>query len=105
MSDGIVAALASSPPDLDRLSFLLPAAKAATEAGNPPQFLGTTLEQIELDALRAARVARVREAIAANDDEAIRSIAYPDTESLLEMLTDEERNRVLQALSRSQVGV
>ena len=91
LSEGIMAALAVTPPDLDRLSTLLPAAKAAAEAGNLPQFPGTTLEQIELDTLRAARVARIREAIAANDDDAIRAVAVPDTDSLLEMLTEGER--------------
>lgn len=104
LSEGIMAALAASPPDLDRLSILLPAAKAAVEAGNPPQFSGTTLEQIEHNTLLAARVARIREAIVADDVDAIRAIAVPDTESLLEMLNDEERSRVQQVISRNAVG-
>lgn len=104
LSEGILAALAANPPDLDRLSILLPAAKAAVKAGNPPQFPGTTLEQIDFDTVRAARVARIREAIIANDDDAIRAIAMPDTESLLGTLSDEEWNRVRQVTSRSSVG-
>jgi hypothetical protein len=104
LSQGIMAALAASPPDLDRLSILLPAAKAAAESGNPPRFPGMTLEQVELDTLRAARVARVREAIVANDDEAIRAVALPDADSVIEMLNDDERIRVRRAVSRSPVG-
>jgi hypothetical protein len=97
-------ALAATPPDLERLSILLPAAKAAAESGNPPQFPGTTLEQIELDTLRTARVARVREAIAADDDEAIRAVALPDPDSLIALLDETDRIRVQQAVSRSPVG-
>lgn len=104
LTEGIMAAMAATPPDLDRLSVLLPAAKAAAESGNPPRFPGTTLDQIERDTLRAARVARIREAIDANDDEAIRAVALPDTESVLELLPHEEHDRVKKAIARSSVG-
>jgi len=102
LADGIMEALHATPPDLDRLATLLPAAKAAAEAGNPPSLSGTSLEQVERDVLRAAQIARVRDAIASGDDETIVAVAMPDPSEILVALTVAERERVWRAVRGAQ---
>lgn len=105
LADGIRAALDALPPDLERLASLLPAAKAAAEAGNSPIIPGTTLEQVERDVLRAAQIARVQEAIGSGDDELIAAVAMPDPGGIMAALSAAEQERVWRAVAvaRSKV--
>lgn len=105
LADGIVAALNANPPDLERLAALLPAAKAAAEAGNPPIIPGTDLAQVERDVLRAAQIARVRDAIASGDDQTILAVVMPDQGEILAALTAEERERIRRAVTAARSAV
>ncbi len=90
---------AADPPDYARLARLLPAARDAVKDGSN---LGPGLDiaRLEGEVLRAAQFARLREAIASNDDAGIVSTAYPDPYGVLVMLAPDDRARVERAISR-----
>lgn len=99
LADALRRALSSNPPDYARLSTLLPTARAAEETRGEPLIPGVDLATLERDVLRAAQVARLREALAANDDHAIAAAAHPDPLNALAVLTPDQRQRVQLALA------
>jgi hypothetical protein len=98
LADAIRAAATADPPDTAQLARLLPAARAALGAqGLPGEPDWAALEQ---SVLRAAHLARLREAIAVGNDARISSAALPDPYGARGLLTPEENDRVDAALSR-----
>ena len=88
LADALRAAAASDPPDTAQLARLLPAARAALgDQGMPGEPDWTALEQ---SVLRAAHLARLREALADGDDARIAFAAVPDPYGALSLLTPEE---------------
>ena len=76
LAEALRAAAAADPPDTAQLARLLPAARAALgDQGCRGNRTGPSLEQ---SVLRAAHLARLREAIAAGDDARIAFAAVPD---------------------------
>jgi hypothetical protein len=96
LAEALRAAVAADPPDTAQLARLLPAARAALGdqgiAGEPDW---SALEQ---SVLRAAHLARLREALADGDDAQIAFAAVPDPFGALSLLTPEEMERVNSAL-------
>ena len=98
LADALRAAATADPPDTARLARLLPAARAALgDDGAPDDIDWTALERA---VLRAAHLARLREAIAADDDARIALAADPDPYDTLPLLSEEESDRVRAALER-----
>lgn len=98
LAETLRAAASANPPDTMQLARLLPAARAALgDRGMPGEPDWAALEQ---SVLCAAHLARLREAIAANDDARIAFAAVPDPFGALSLLTPEERERVDAALAR-----
>ena len=91
LGEALRAAATANPPDTARIARLLPAARAALSAGGADAPDWATLER---SVLRAAHVARLRDAIAADDDARIASAAVPDPYGALQVLAPEERQRV-----------
>lgn len=94
---------AADPPDYARLARLLPTARAAAKDGNDFS-LGLDIAQLESDVLRAAQLARIREAIAGDDDVGIVAAASPDPHGALAMLTPDDRVRVDRAFTGHRRG-
>ena len=100
LADALREAAAADPPDTARLARLLPAARAALgNQGDPGEPDWAALER---SVLRAAHLARLREAIFADDDASIASAADPDPYGTLALLTPDESGRVEQALARAR---
>jgi hypothetical protein len=98
LAEALRAAAAADPPDTAQLARLLPAARAALgDRGMPGEPDWAALEQ---SVLRAAHLARLREAIAAEDDARIASAAVPDPFGARRLLAPEESERVDAALAR-----
>jgi hypothetical protein len=98
LADALRAAATADPPDTVRLARLLPAARAALgDDGVPDDIDWIALER---SVLRAAHLARLREAIAADDDARIALAADPDPYDALSLLSEEESNRVRAARER-----
>ena len=100
LAEALLAAAAADPPDAARLARLLPAARAALgdrgDADEPDWAM------LELTVLRAAQLARLRDALAANDDARIAAAADPDPFAARSLLSDEEQARVAQALAQGR---
>jgi hypothetical protein len=98
LADALRAAAAADPPDTAQLARLLPAARAALgDQGVPGEPDWVALEQ---SVLRAAHLARLREAITAGDDTRIAFAAIPDPFGARRLLTADESERVDAALAR-----
>ncbi len=98
LADAIRSAASADPPDTAQLARLLPAARAALgDQGVPGEPDWVALER---SVLRTAHVARLREAIALDDDARIWSAAIPDSYGARALLTPDENDRVDQALAR-----
>lgn len=100
LADALRAAATADPPDTAMLARLLPAARAALgadTAANAPDW--TALERA---VLRAAHLARLREALAGNDDARLASAADPDPYHVIALLSPAEHDRVQQALARNR---
>ena len=96
LADALRAAAAGDPPDTEQLARLLPAARIALGAqGAPGEPDWATLER---SVLRAAHLARLREALASDHDARIAGAANPDPYGARALLTPEERERVERAL-------
>lgn len=96
LAKAIKTALATDPPDIESLARLLPAARAALgaeKAGNEPDW-----PALERSVLQAAHLARLREALASNNDLQIASAAVPDPYGAIGRLAPMERDRIQQAL-------
>jgi len=98
LAEALRAAASANPPDTVQLARLLPAARAALgDRGAPGEPNWAALEQ---SVLCAAHLARLRDAIAADDDARIAFAAVPDPFGARRLLTPEESERVDAALAR-----
>ena len=98
LAEALRAAASANPPDTVQLARLLPAARAALgDRGMPGEPDWAALEQ---SVLCAAHLARLRDAIAADDDARIAFSAVPDPFGTRRLLTPEESERVDTALAR-----
>lgn len=98
LAGALRAAATADPPDTAQLARLLPAARAALgEQGMPG---GVDWAALERSVLRAAHLARLREALADGDEARVAFAAVPDPYGALGLLTPEERERVESALER-----
>jgi hypothetical protein len=97
LAEALRAAATADPPDAAQLARLLPAARAALgDAGMPG---GVDWGALERSVLRAAHLARLREALADGDEARVAFAAVPDPYGALSLLTPEERERVNSALA------
>jgi hypothetical protein len=98
LAEALREAVTADPADTAQLARLLPAARAALGdqgmAGEPDW---SALEQ---SVLRAAHLARLREALADGDEARIAFAAVPDPYGALSLLTPEEMERVESAMER-----
>jgi hypothetical protein len=97
LAEALREAATANPPDTAQLARLLPAARAAlgiTGAAGEPDWAA-----LEDAVLRAAHLARLREALASGHDARIASAADPDPFDARLLLTAQERERVEQALA------
>jgi hypothetical protein len=98
LAEALREAATSDPPDTAQLARLLPAARAALGVqGTPGEPDWSALEE---SVLRAAHLARVREALADGDEARVAFAAVPDPYGALSLLTPEEMERVNSALAR-----
>lgn len=99
LADDIRAALASDPPDAAKLARLLPAVRASMSKNDQklPEWA-----EMERAVLRAAHLARLREALASSVDAAIVSAADPDPYGVRGLLGGDEREQVAGAISRER---
>jgi hypothetical protein len=98
LAEALRAAITADPPDTAQLARLLPAARAALgDQGMPAEPDWSALEQ---SVLRAAHLARLREALADGDEARIAFAAVPDPYGALSRLTPDEMERVNSALAR-----
>lgn len=95
----IVDAATASPPDDRQLAHLLPVAKRLGLTHDPAFRGELSFQKLEAMVLRGAAVRRIRRAIEQDDDHAIRQAAYPDVTGALELLTQDELERIETAQS------
>ena len=100
LAEAIREAAAADPPAYTRLARLLPAARAAGAAGFAQD--GIDFATLETDLVRAAHLARLRDAIALGDDDAIAHAATPDPYGVVARLPGELQARVTTALRRTK---
>lgn len=98
LADALREAAAADPPDTARLARLLPAARAALGGATGDD--GPDWAALEQSVLRAAHLARLREAIASDNDGQIASAADPDPYGAIDLLSPNEHERVHLALRR-----
>jgi RIO-like serine/threonine protein kinase len=98
LASAIKRALASDPPDYQRLMRLLPAAKEAAGGTTPDLGEGIDFEQVELDVRRHAQRNRLREALKIDDDKLIVAAALPDLYGSIDTLSPGEQVRVQRAI-------
>ncbi|MFL5762025.1 MAG: hypothetical protein ACJ789_20190 [Thermomicrobiales bacterium] len=102
LASAIRRALASEPPDYQRLMRLLPAARVAAGGATPDLGAGLDFERLEEDVRRHAQRNRIREALALDEDKAIVAAALPDVYGTLSTLSASEQSRVQRAISSVQ---
>jgi hypothetical protein len=95
-------ALAADPPDYQRLMRLLPAAREAAGGATPDLGDGLDFEALEDEMRRHAQRARLREALALDDDKAIVAAALPDLYDTLSSMPPGERARIDRAIESQQ---
>ncbi len=98
LASAIKRALASEPPDYQRLMRLLPAAKEASGGEIPDLGDGIDFETLEKDVRRHAQRNRLREALTVDDDKAIVAAALPDLYDTISTLAPGEQVRVQRAI-------
>ncbi len=102
--DDLIEAAEATPIDYGRLAQLLPVVRALGLANDPRLEGDFDIERLDAHVVRIAHVKRIRAAISRDNDVAIMVAAVPDPHDALDQLTDEERDRVAQAiLSRRRV--
>lgn len=102
--ESILAAASADPVDDRQLAHLLPVAKTMGLMHDPVLQGELTWDRLQAMVVRGAALRRIRRAIAADDDRAIRKAAFPDITGALEYLTDDERARVDSTLKRRKAG-
>ena len=101
LAEAIQEATSADPPDYVRVARLLAAARASAIARSGEATGGgeeADLARLETEMLRAAHLARLREALASDRDAAIAGAADPDPYGTLAYLTEDQRARVRRAL-------
>jgi hypothetical protein len=96
--DELIAASESSPPDHVRMAQLIPTARAMGLDRDPRLGGEDGLERLGEQVIQMAHVKRIQSAIARDNDEAIVIVSVPDPHGALDMLTEEERDRVALAI-------
>ena len=96
LADAIRDAASTDPPDTEKLARLLPAARSAL--GDRRATGGPDWAALERSVLQAAHLARLRDALGSGANARIASAADPDPYGTIELLTEEERQRVRDAL-------
>lgn len=99
LADSLRAAMATEPPDAERLARLLPAARAAL---GDLQRAGPEWAELEQAVLRAAHLERLREALASGDEARIAAAADPDPFRVLGLLAQDEAAVVTAVLRRTR---
>jgi hypothetical protein len=102
LADALRAAMATEPPDTERMARLLPAARAAL---GDLQHAGKEWAELEQAVLRAAHLERLREALDSGDDARIAAAADPDPFQVRQLLVDEEAALVAAVLGRTRTQV
>jgi hypothetical protein len=96
--DELIAASEANPPDHVRMAQLIPTAKAMGLDRDPRLGGEEGLQRLEEQVIQMAHMRRIQSAIARDNDEAIVIVAVPDPYGALDMLTEEERDRVALAI-------
>jgi hypothetical protein len=91
----------SIPADHVKLAQLIPAAKALGLDADPRLTGDYAIEVLQRKVIQAAHLKRVRMAIARGDEMGIVVTALPDVYDVLDLLTEEERDRIARSI-RSQ---
>ena len=99
LADALRAAMATEPPDTERLARLLPAARAAL---GDLQSAGAEWAELEQAVLRAAHLERLRDALASGDDFRIAAAADPDPFQVRRLLAEDELALVAAVLGRTR---
>jgi hypothetical protein len=99
LADAIREAATADPPDFARLARLLPLARAAMAELPGSRQDELDFSQLEREMFQAAHLARLRDALANDDDAAIVAAAEPDPYGALARLTEVQRARVARALA------
>jgi hypothetical protein len=102
LADALRAAMATEPPDFERMVRLLPAARAAL---GDLQHAGPEWAELEQAVLRAAHLERLREALDSGDDARIAAAADPDPFQVRSLLSEEEAETVSAVLERTRTQV
>ena len=102
LADSLRAAMATEPPDTERLARLLPAARAAL---GDLRRAGDEWAELEQAVLRAAHLERLREALDSGDDARIAAAADPDPFLVRALLTEAESALVAKILGRTRTQV
>jgi hypothetical protein len=87
------------PRDMVRLARLLPQLKEMNGDRLPDPVDGLDFAYLDSELMRSAQVARIREALATNDDRTIVAAALPDTSGALSMLDRGEQARIERAVA------
>lgn len=99
LADSLRAAMATEPPDTEKMARLLPAARAAL---GDLQSAGAEWAELEHAVLRAAHLERLREAVASGDDARIAAAADPDPFQVRELLAEQDALLVAAVLGRTR---
>jgi hypothetical protein len=100
LAEALRAAATADPPDAAQLARLLPAARAAL--GDQGALGEPDWAALEQSVLRAAHLARLREALASGNEARIASAAIPDPFDARSLLSPEEGERVQAAVTGVQ---
>lgn len=96
----ILDAASTTPVDDRQLAHLLPVAKTMGLMHDPAFHDDYSWDRLEAIVVRGAAIRRIRRALATDDDLVIRQAAFPDVSGAIDLLTDEERDRVEAARER-----
>lgn len=103
--DELIAASESTPPDHVRMAQLIPTAKAMGLDRDPRLGGEHAIERLQEQVIQMAHVRRIQAAIERDNDEAIVIVAAPDPHGALDMMTEDERDRVALAIrNRRRLG-
>ncbi|MEZ4533184.1 MAG: hypothetical protein R2855_19475 [Thermomicrobiales bacterium] len=97
-------AATAKPPDYARLGRMLPAARAAFGGAQPYLGHGLDFAVLEHDVRREAHRERLREALLADDENAILTAASPDPYGAIATLSPAEQSRVAAVLARANAA-
>ncbi len=96
--DELIAASEANPRDHVRMAQLIPTAKAMGLDRDPRLDGEYSIDRLEEQVIQMAHVRRIQAAIARDNDEAIVIVAVPDPHGALDILSEDERDRVALAI-------